>query len=223
MGLLILKEKIGAGHLRECWRHPEHPARCIKIAKNKPRAHLQNLLESHYATHLQQRGVADMCLPRVHGWAMTDRGWGLILDLVVDAQGMPAPTLRQARAMGTVSDDAAAALLNDALDWLACHGVVWIDASQDNVVLQATEQGGTRLAFIDGLGGRHFDLEYRLRCRFRVIERVTARLKAAKHRARIHSKLLASAPRRPDATDLDDAATGRRDIGAMMPPSLPSR
>lgn len=219
MGLLILKEKIGAGHLRECWRHPEHPARCVKIAKDKPRAHLQNLLESHYAIHLQQRGVADARIPRVHGWAMTDRGWGLVLDLVVDAQGMPAPTLRQARAAGHLPDEAAAALLDDALDWLARNGVVWVDASQDNVVMQATENGGTQLAFIDGLGGRHFDMEYRVRCMFRGVERVTARLKAAKHRAHIHSRLLASAPRRLDAMDL----LGQHDTDAMAPPSVPSR
>lgn len=205
MGLLVLTEKIGAGHLRECWRHPEHPARCIKIAKNKPRAHLQNLLESHYAIHLHERGVSDARVPRVHGWAMTDRGWGLVLDLVVDPQGTPAPTLRQARAQGHLSDEAAAALLNDALDWLARNGVVWVDASQDNVVLQTSPQGRLQLAFIDGLGGRHFNMEYRLRCRFRTIERLTARLKAAKHRARIRSKLLASAPRRLDAMDLADA------------------
>ncbi|WP_186332325.1 YrbL family protein [Bordetella genomosp. 13] len=204
MGLLVLTEKIGAGHLRECWRHPEHPARCIKVAKDKPRSHLQNLLESHYALHLYECGVIDARVPRVHGWVTTDRGVGLVTDLVVDAQGAPAPTLRQARAQGALSDEAAAALLNDALDWLVRHGVVWVDASQDNVVLQAGPDGQPRLAFIDGLGGRHFDMEYRLRCTFRWIERLTARLKSNKHRSNIHSKILASAPRRLDAMDLAD-------------------
>lgn len=191
---LVLIDKIGEGHKRECWRHPENPSLCIKVAKAEPKAHMQNLLEGHYAEHLHKCGVISPRLPRVHGWKKTNRGLGLVMDLIHDDSGLPAPTLRQALEHNLVSRDEARALLDEALGWLVKHGVVWVDASVDNVVLVAAPQSRPQLAFIDGLGGKRFNVEYRLRCALRWIERFTARQKAAKHRTKMFDSVFAEGP-----------------------------
>lgn len=191
---LVLTDKIGEGGKRECWRHPDNPSLCIKVAKAKPKAHMQSVLESHYAEHLYKCGVISPRLPRVHGWKKTNRGWGLVTDLIHDGSGLPALTLRQALEQHRISMDEARELLDEALTWLVKHGVVWVDASVDNVVLIRASHSRPQLAFIDGLGGKRFNAEYRVRCALRWIEKFTARQKAAKHRSKLLGTLLAGGP-----------------------------
>src|SRR3546814_19909871 len=93
---LVLTEVIGTGNDRECWRHPLNRSLCVKVAKPE-QERTQNEIDYHYGRHLARHSVAGRYLPRVHGWVETNRGRGLVVDLVQQPDGPPSPTLRIAQ------------------------------------------------------------------------------------------------------------------------------
>jgi hypothetical protein len=174
----VLAEKIGDGHDREVWRHPLNRALGIKVAKpDHERA--QNHIDLHYSTHLEQLGITSRHIPRVHGWVDTDRGPGLVVDLVQQPDGTPCPSLPQALRSGLINEMEAIGLVYEAHEWLENNGVILADYGIDNFLVQfSTSTGLPHLVFIDGLGTRHFDFKYWARCTFTPLERWTARQKA---------------------------------------------
>ncbi|ARP89424.1 hypothetical protein CAL14_03230 [Bordetella genomosp. 9] len=180
--VLVLSEKIGSGHDRECWRHPSNPSLGIKVAKpDQERA--QNEIDYHYGRHLARLGIAGPHLPRVHGWVQTNRGRGLVVDLMLQPDGTPCPTLPQAVRSGMISEIEAVGLIYETSEWLARHGVMLADRGLDNfVVRRSKDDGRLHLVIIDGLGTRHFDIKYWARCTFGWLERRAARQKAVSFR-----------------------------------------
>jgi hypothetical protein len=179
---LVLSEKIGAGHDREVWRHPLHRSLGIKVPKPE-HERAQNEIDFHYGTHLARLGVSGPHLPRVHGWVLTNRGRGLVVDLVQQPDGTPCATLPQALLAGALSEMEAAGLVYEAFDWLARNGVMLADYGIDNfLVRHSAAEGRPYLVFIDGLGTRHFDFKYWARCTFTSLARWAARQKAIAYR-----------------------------------------
>jgi hypothetical protein len=174
---LVLSEKIGAGHDRECWRHPLNPALCIKVPKPE-QERAQNEIDFHYSSHLAHHAVAGPHLPRVHGWVRTSHGRGLVVDLIQQPDGTPCPTLPQALRSGMITEMEAVGLVYEAFDWLIANGVMLADYGVSNFLVRNSVEGRPYLVFIDGLGTRHFDLKYWARCRFGFLERWAARQKA---------------------------------------------
>ncbi|WP_427184338.1 YrbL family protein [Bordetella bronchialis] len=182
--VLVLSEQIGSGHDREVWRHPLNRALGVKVAKPE-HERAQNDIDLHYSMHLERLGVAGPHLPRVHGWVRTDRGRGLVVDLVQRADGTPCPTLSQALLDGTISEMEAVGLVYEACDWLTRNGVMLADYGVDNFLVRESPSGDRAyLVFVDGLGTRHFDFKYWARCTFTPLEHWTARQKARAFRDR---------------------------------------
>lgn len=182
--VLVLTEKIGAGHDREVWRHPLNRALGVKVSKPE-HERAQNDIDLHYSTHLERLGVAGPHIPRVHGWVQTDRGRGLVVDLVQRPDGTPCPTLSRALRSGMITELEAVGLIYEAADWLARAGVILADYGVDNfLVREAGAAGRAHLVFVDGLGTRHFDFKYWARCTFTPLEHWTARQKAQAFRDR---------------------------------------
>jgi hypothetical protein len=174
---LVLSEKIGAGHDRECWRHPLNRALCVKIPKPE-QERAQNEIDFHYGSHLAHHAVAGPHLPRVHGWVQTNHGRGLVVDLIQQPDGTPCPTLPQALRRGMISEMEAVGLVYEAFDWLMANGVMLADYGVDNFLVRQPAEGRPYLVFVDGLGTRHFDFKYWARCTFTFLERWAARQKA---------------------------------------------
>jgi hypothetical protein len=176
--VLMLSEKVGAGHDREVWRHPLSKALGIKVAKPE-HERAQNDIDFHYGTHLARLGISGPHLPRVHGWVQTNLGRGLVVDLVQQPDGTPCPTLPQALRSGTISEMEAVGMVYEACEWLSRTGVMLADYGIENFLVRDSLKAGTSyLVFVDGLGTRHFDFKYWARCTFTSLERWTARQKA---------------------------------------------
>ncbi|ANN70711.1 YrbL family protein [Bordetella bronchialis] len=176
---LVLSVKIGAGHDRDVWRHPLDDTLCVKVAQpNHGRA--QNDIDLHYGAHLQRRNISSPHVPRVYGMVPTDRGPGLVVDLVRQPDGTTCPTLPQALRSGMVGEAQAEAMVHEACEWLARNGVMLADPGIHNVMVRGSPATGRPcLVFVDGLGTRNLDLKYWARCAFEPLERMTARQKAA--------------------------------------------
>jgi len=184
--VLVLSEKVGSGNDRECWRHPINPALCVKVAKPE-QERTQNDIDYHYGRLLARRGVPTPHLTRVHGWVMTNRGRGLVVDLVRQPDGTPAPPLLEALRSGLIDLAQAYELVVEAFDWLAANRVILADFGPDNFLVRQLPDGRFRLVFVDGLGARHFGMRYWARRTFGFL----ARKKSAQFRRRVLA-LLAS-------------------------------
>jgi len=164
---ISLVHKIAEGGSRECWRHPQSSQLCIKV--NKPnRQRDQNRLDWHYARSLMRRKVAGPHLPKYHGLVMTDRGEGLVMDLVVDHDGTPSLTFLEALRSHAFTREQITMMVDEAFDWIRRKNIIVADYGYDNLMVQAQADGTYRLVFIDGLGGRYFNLRYRIRSRFSI-------------------------------------------------------
>ena len=176
--VLTVSERIGSGNDRDIWRHPLH--RSLGIKTDRPdHARAQNDIDFDYGMHLAHLGVAGPHLPRVHGWVATNKGRGLVVDLVLQPDGTPSPTLPQTLRSGQIDVQEAIRLIDEGFAWLGSHGVMLVDYGIHNMLVQDRQPGEpARLVFVDGLGARHFDFKYRARCAFRPLECWTAREKA---------------------------------------------
>lgn len=72
---------VGSGKLRSCYRHPEHPDRCIKVClPNRPFD--PSCREAQFLTRLRRRRPGRFeYLPRFFGTVPTDQGVGHVFDL----------------------------------------------------------------------------------------------------------------------------------------------
>lgn len=156
---LVLVDMIGAGNDRVCWRHPSDASLCIKVAKPE-QERAQNDIDFHYGRYLARHNVIGPYLPKVHGWAQTDHGLGLVIDMVRQPDGTPSPTLANALGSGHIVSGQAAILVNEAFDWLVENRVILADFSVDNILVRRTNDGACHLVFVDGLGARNFGIQY---------------------------------------------------------------
>ncbi len=104
MSVLQLEQQIGQGTRRTCFLHPEDPNCCVKVANADlddfkiGQAMNANRIELEF-WHKQVRDdeVLRDHFPAVHGNVATDRGEGLVLELVRDGDGTISPKLSQFR------------------------------------------------------------------------------------------------------------------------------
>jgi hypothetical protein len=157
--VLVLADMVGAGNDRVCWRHPLNDSLCVKVAKPE-QERAQNDIDFHYGRYLARHDIAGPYVPRVHGWARTDHGLGLVVDMVQQPDGTPSPTLAKALRNGLVTSRQAVGLVDEAFDWLVENRVILADFSVDNILVRRTRDGACHLVFVDGLGARNFGIQY---------------------------------------------------------------
>ncbi|VFR56367.1 hypothetical protein BRI6_0384 [plant metagenome] len=193
---LNLATLIGTGNQRECWQHPLDPSLCIKVSRAGQSADLlENALELHYLQHLNTRKLTSQHLPKIHQPVATSKGHGIVVELIRGRDGQAAQTLERMLHSGAISQLEALGLITEMLHWLHKNGVIWNDVNLCNVVVAHTCAGRPYLVIVDGLGGRRYDLRYRLRCKFKFLERWTARRKINQHFPKILAYLgLSDAP-----------------------------
>lgn len=83
------QEPIALSATRECYLHPEHPDKVIKIVRKAPvfRKRDANWQEWRHYRHLQKRhGYLDY-IPECYGFIETSRGRGLVFDCIRNYDG----------------------------------------------------------------------------------------------------------------------------------------
>lgn len=157
--ILCLTRYIGSGNGRICWHHPHDAALCVKVARpdsERP----QNAIDWHYSRVLRRRGISGPHIAQVYSWAETDKGPGLVVELVADADGTPSQPLFAAIQSGNLDVDTARCIVDEAFAWLKQHRVLYADHSADNMLVRKLADGSCQLVFVDGLGARNMDIHY---------------------------------------------------------------
>lgn len=152
---------IGRGTERTCYRNPQDPTRCVKIARSDRTK--QTLREIDYFSYLAGRGVPFDHIPRFYGKINTSDSVGIEQELVVDriptdtsgqtGEFLPSKTINQYLASPRTAAEITAFWLAIAelKDWLLKYNVLALGIDHNNVVVNHAADGGIRLILIDGV------------------------------------------------------------------------
>ncbi|BDH44430.1 hypothetical protein TUM12370_04740 [Salmonella enterica subsp. enterica serovar Choleraesuis] len=87
---------LGTGRHRQCFLHPTHPERCIKIVYNLESGGDKELnRELNYYAHLEGRLEDWSGIPRYYGTVNTDLGTGYVYDIIKDVDGTASVSLTE--------------------------------------------------------------------------------------------------------------------------------
>ena len=196
--LQITSEPIGRGRERACYVHPEDPAKAIKIAHGD--TNKQSRREIAFYRDLERRGLEYVeHVPRFYGLCTTDRGDGIVVELIRDFDGAVSRPLNTYLANGYPIEEFEPYL--DALHRSLRRNLILFnhDLHIGNLLFQKRAPGDARLVAIDGLGDVvAIDWLDRIApLRRRKIERRWQRLQARLYRsAEVRAQRAAAAPGR---------------------------
>lgn len=147
---------IGRGTERYCYRHPHDPTRCIKVTHNFQNTRHQNTKDYKYFKKLEERHIDWSHLPRCHGWVVTDKGEGLVFDLIQDENHRPLNSLKQLLESGELKIECLTASLRNLHDYLLRYRIFTSDLRESNIICEANGLQPPHLYIIDGIGDRDF-------------------------------------------------------------------
>lgn len=150
---------VDSGNDRDCWRMAENHSLCIKIAKPE-QERPQNEIDYHYAKHLAKKGIQSVHMPTVYGWQLTDKGVGLVFDLVLDMDGQVSKQIIPAIKSGLVDVAIAKEQVDIVFAWLIEKRVILGDYGIKNLLVQNYAPDKFRVVIVDGLGARNFGWRY---------------------------------------------------------------
>jgi hypothetical protein len=200
---LLASKPFAVGGRRECYVHPENRDWCIKV--HRPEFHPALLRkrvpwwrsirknEYDFDENVSDWKVLAMLasdpdtsmwshLPGFHGWAETDRGRGLVVGLIRDANGLISRTL-----LDWIWQNGPAERLDAAIDTFCKFWEKRTIPSRSlglhNIVVREEADGSCRLVVIDGLGDTQF-------IPFSKISRQYALRRSASKTARLRREIL---------------------------------
>lgn len=164
------KEPFGIGGRRLCFEHPHDRSKCIKVLRHDDRRTIRGKrsgfvpaqLRRKYDNNADERQILEDLYRRVgpamsehlpvsHGMADTDRGPGLVLDLVRDFSGQISRSLRELISTGHELET-----FRDAYDefgeFLTRHMILTRSLLDHNLAMQEREDGSWKMYLIDGFG-----------------------------------------------------------------------
>lgn len=173
---LSAQKPFASGGNRHCYRHPQHPDRCVKVMlpgrieelrKRAPwyKAFLSDESFDDNAREVEgynQKALAGapadsavwQHLPRWYGMEETSEGAGAVSELILDANGEPGETLEHyLKTKGL--DEAIRGALRRFAEWLRATRVMTKNLLPHNLVIR-DENGQPELYLIDGLGRATF-------------------------------------------------------------------
>lgn len=148
---------VGKGLHRECYVHPDHPSRCIKVVVAGSAA--ESRREQKYYRLLEKRNISWDMLPRFYGHVDTDKGAGAVFDLIRDGDGdvskplthyINDPTITKRHADGLKQ---ALTRLNA---YLLRNAIVTMTLKAKNMVYCRTSDDSSRLVVVDNIGNSDF-------------------------------------------------------------------
>ena len=149
--LEITKKPIGMGKERMCFVHPEDPRLAIKIPREK--VSQQSQREIKFYRKLKKRGgVHDRHIPKFHGLCETNRGVGIVVDLIRNYDGEIARPLDWYLAQGYPIEEFEPSLEELKQSFLQNLIVFNHDMIIGNLLVQKLSASKVRIVAIDGLG-----------------------------------------------------------------------
>ena len=149
--LQITSEPIGKGRERACYVHPEDPRKAIKIPTGA--ATEQTRRDIRFYRRLKQRGLKQLRhVPTYYGWAQTNLGKGIVVDLIRNYDGEISRPLNWYLAQGVPIEEFDAFLDELKQSFLDDLIIFNHDMTIGNLLLQKSSTSSAHLVAIDGLG-----------------------------------------------------------------------
>lgn len=149
--LQITKKPIGMGKERMCFVHPEDPRLAIKIAREKVSE--QSKREIKFYRKLQKRDdVEYKHIPRFHGLCETNKGQGIVVDLIRNYDGEISRPLNWYLAQSFPIEEFEPRLEELKQSFLKNLIIFNHDMTIGNLLVQRTSSSKFRMVAIDGLG-----------------------------------------------------------------------
>lgn len=165
-------EPFASGGGRDCYVHPHNTSLCIKVARKgmspeerrqrvpwwkrwrKPAYKYDDNVRDYKVLKALESDSDPLIwqyLPRCHGWVKTDRGQGLVTDLIRDADGQISRNLREYLRTKD-RDDAVQTAFEEFAHFWESKVIPARSLFTDNMAAQIQADGTIRLVVIDGLG-----------------------------------------------------------------------
>lgn len=164
------------GGKRECYIHPKNSGICIKIHRQDSLPNFlrrqaswwrsfrknDNAFDENYSDWMVLSKLASINnpliwqhLPHFHGWVETDRGRGLAIELLRDADGLISRTL-----LDWIWKNGTTEVIEDSINkfilFWESNTIPSRSLGLHNIVVQETQDNSCRLVLIDGLGSTQF-------------------------------------------------------------------
>lgn len=160
--MLILKDMISHGQVRACYFHPKDNRLCVKVAQ-KPKH--QKLLQKEINNNALFRKTIGPYVPRYLKIVRTNKGPGLITDLICDDNNRLSPRLTDWHLQGKTVPTEILKQFDDFFTRLLKYHLWFYDFNDENFLIR-THKGHHYLYFVDTKSlNRHnswstFKLEY---------------------------------------------------------------
>jgi len=149
--LKITSEPIGKGRERVCYVHPEDPRRAIKIPYGTNTE--QTRRDIKFYRQLKKRGLTQLRhLPNYYGWAETNLGRGIVVDLIRNYDGEISAPLKWYLRHGVPIDEFETYLEELKESFLENLIICNADMSTDDLLVQKSSLGSASLVAIDAYG-----------------------------------------------------------------------
>lgn len=144
--LLYLRELVGRGGIRECYRHPLCADKCVKVAQKE-----------EWIPELQREArIAKLIRPHLNEFIVgydqelvkTNKGPGLVCELIRDGDGSPAPTLGVFIQRGNSILSVERQFNSFIMKLISCD-IFFYDLNLGNFVISGTDSKLKKLFFID--------------------------------------------------------------------------
>lgn len=174
------------GGKRDCFIHPDHPGRCIKVNRRDEipedlRRHSswfrrlrksaatfdQNIAEYEAFARCRRKPELLAHQPRLWSWEDTYRGRGLVVEMIRDRSGELSSTL-QRHIWNHGMDERVRSALDELVMFWERHAIPAKDFYSDNLLAQDAAPDRLRLVLLDGFGSKEFIPPHRLSKRIAV-------------------------------------------------------
>lgn len=150
---------LGIGRHRQCFMHPIHSERCIKIVYNGESGGDKELnRELNYYAHLESRLDDWSGLPRYYGTVNTDLGTGYVYDIIKDVDGTASISLNEFAK--TCQQQCQLARLDRVLarlkTYLQRNRIVTMTIKPCNILCQHRSEGDVMPVVVDNIGESTF-------------------------------------------------------------------
>ena len=143
--MLILKDLISHGRVRACYYHPLHNKLCVKVALKQKHEKLLHK-EIHYNALF--RKTIGLYVPRYYKLVKTNKGPGLVTDLIYDDNNRLSPRLKDWTAQKKPLSKDIIKQFDDFFTRLLKHNLWFYDFNNENFLIR-THKGHHYLYFVD--------------------------------------------------------------------------